>query len=129
MPGGLMVMTPCLHCRGQRFAPWSGNYNPHGMVHPLTKQTQSFCAFRFTNQTLYRNHSYLLPGLAVYRKFLRKSLKILIRSWLLKKTNIATCSFKLVIFINPPKKLQLYDLTKCKILIEQNMQRLIKKIY
>ena len=27
-PGGLLVKTPCLHCRGWRFNPWSGNGDP-----------------------------------------------------------------------------------------------------
>ena len=24
-PGGPVVMTPCFHCRGRRFSPWSGD--------------------------------------------------------------------------------------------------------
>ena len=28
LPGGPVVKTPCFHCRGHRFNPWSGNYDP-----------------------------------------------------------------------------------------------------
>ena len=27
-PGGPLVRTPRSHCRGHRFDPWSGNYDP-----------------------------------------------------------------------------------------------------
>ena len=27
-PGGPVVKTLCFHCRGRRFDPWSGNYDP-----------------------------------------------------------------------------------------------------
>ena len=33
-PGGLVVMTLCLHCRGCRFDPWSGKFY---MLQDVTK--------------------------------------------------------------------------------------------
>ena len=31
-PAGPVVGTPCFHCRGLGFNPWSGNYNPRSLA-------------------------------------------------------------------------------------------------
>ena len=36
-PGGSMAKTPCLPCRGSKFNPWSGNYDPIGFTVLLKK--------------------------------------------------------------------------------------------
>lgn len=39
-PGGPAVRSPCLHCRGHRFSPWSGTETPQASRHSKNKTGQ-----------------------------------------------------------------------------------------
>ena len=44
-PGGPVVRTPRFHCRGRRFDPWSGNWDPACHTLHSKKKKKGLCTF------------------------------------------------------------------------------------